>query len=267
MTVATFDELIREMCPDERTVEYGGVTTAVSFGGYCWVNDYCHGNLYVRPDLSGDRKLRSHTPFEWEEFFAKLRALEMAEQYRMAITDESLPAGIEEGARLLVNHDPFFCRQFIIHWLGRIRYNPACPNLREAMLHDLRHEVRGAAAKALGRIKDRRYTHDVVAAMRDDRNECVRYYALEALGLMKDEAALPALREMFEEGRREIYLAHLLRDKDRCLRGQETITDAIGAIKKIGGRSASQILRKAEHDADFWVRWSAGKGVEYSAIG
>ena len=261
MRLETFDSLVRKAAPEVRTVKYNTlVTDATVYRGECFVRT--RENLYVNRISLEPRGL---SDYFYDDFFDNLRSLRNAWLYRMAVTDESLPAGLDDGAHLFLDRYPFFCRQSMIQDIGRIGYMPACPDLREAMLHDLRWEIRGAAAEALGRIGDGNYTADLIEVAREDRNPRVRHDAVDALGYMKDESALPALREMLQEGRRDIYLANLTQDRDRWNNGLDSIRDITRILMRIGGR-AKDILKEFSEDPDFWVRWSVGKGREYSQL-
>jgi HEAT repeat protein len=263
MPVVTFESIVREAAPGERHVLCGSrFTTAFAYGGESFVESHEHGGLYVNERHFGPGEIREYIS---DDFRDKINALEKAWLYGMAITDEGIPACIDECQDLLLDRDPFFCRDFMITYLGKIGYSPACQNLREAMLHDLRWEIRSSSAEALGEIGDKNYTGDLIGVANGNDHPAVSNSALGALGKMKDESALPALREMMRDGKRDFHLGCLTHDHDLMNKGQERIRQISGTLYRIGG-NALHILSEALGDEDFWVRWSAGKGVEYSRL-
>ncbi len=263
MPLATFDSLIRDAMPRERHVTHGCVVTKeFRHNGDCYVLNP-RNRLYVRVG-----SLPPGTVSEYETgidiFWYNWRALRNAPFYRMAITDENLPATVDESTGMLLNHDPFFCREMMIDSLGRIGYYPACPDLREAMLHDLDWQIRGTAAKALGAIGDKGYTKDLIDVALNGSSR-VREDALEGLGNMRDETAVPALRDLMEDEKRNYFMGRFTRDYRRETLAQHRMMQISTALKRIGG-SAMRVLTDARRDENFWIRWAVEKGIEYSVL-
>lgn len=150
-----------------------------------------------------------------------LRAYENAEHYRRAILDENLPL----TGRLLM-----------IESLGKIRYHPACPELREALLHDKEEYIRECSAFCLGEIRDKKYVPDLVCALRKEDNFSALVGIEMSLGDLKDSRALPALRERFEK-----VLWEVNQGNDVGLLELEMI---IGSMMKIGGDLTSDTIDK-----------------------
>jgi len=263
MAIATFDDIVKGSAPEVRMVQCGSlVTEAAVYDGMCFVRNYERGNLFLPVSLLEIADMRE---YHRDDYAERIRALRLAELYKMAITDESLPAGIEENAHLSLFHDPFFCRQFMIMWLGEIGYSPACPDLREALHHDLRWEIRSASAEALGKIGDKGYTGDLVQAAKNDKHANVSGSALKALGAMKDDAALTELGEMVRDGIVDYYRGRFARDRDMVQRGMDRILTVSQTLNKIGEKG-KEMLAGFSGENDFWIRWSIGKGIEYSGI-
>ena len=150
-----------------------------------------------------------------------LRAYENAEHYRRAILDEDLPL----TGRLLM-----------IESLGKIRYHPACPELREALLHDKNEYIRECSAFCLGEIGDRKYVPDLVHALGKEDNFSALFGIEMSLGDLSDSRALPALRERFEK-----VLWEISQGNDIGLLELENI---MGSMMKIGGDLTSDTIDK-----------------------
>ena len=259
MPMTIFDRLVRKAVPKERSVilKNGAFTDAVVHG----YDSYARSNgIYVGTKLLGVAQEYDH----YDNFEDRFASLVNAPFYRMAVIDESIPTGIEEGSHLLLDRNPFFCRQLMIAALGHIGYRPACPELREAMLHDLRPEIRGAAAEALGKIGDHKYTADLIHVMREDKD--TSRAAMKGLGDMKDDSALPALREMFEEARYRIKLAHIAGNGDLFWQEVSKICDLTEILLRIGGNAREFVKHWAKYEFDDWTRRAMKTGSDYSYI-
>ena len=260
MPMTIFDRLVRKAVPKERTVvlENGAFTDAVVHG----YDSYARSNgIYVGTKLLGVAQEYDH----YDNFEDRFASLMNAPFYRMAVLDESIPAGIEEGSHLLLDRNPFFCRQLMIAALGHIGYSPACPELREAMLHDLRPGIRSAAAEALGKIGDRRYTADLIRVMREGKD--ASHEAMTALGDMKDDSALPALREMFEEARCRFDMADMAQDGDLLWEQVNEICKLTEIMIRAGGETERFAENWARYEFRDWVRRPMKSGADYSTIG
>lgn len=204
-------------------------------------------------------------PDNAEMYFDPYLAVQNAEFYRTAILDETLPAGLDESSSMLTDRSPLFCRYFWIVDLGRIRYRPACPELREVMLHDLRPDLRGAAAEALGKIGDKRYTRDLIHVMQEDKK--AGYAALRALGDMQDDSAFPALKERFEEARRRFELAMMAEQGDMLWDQVTEICKMTEIMIRAGGKARQFIDDWGHYEFYDWVRRPMKSGRDYSTIG
>ena len=243
MATATFDDIVREASPRSRTVLCDAlVTDSYVQDGTIYVRNI--EGVFVPGGASGMGNIENYLEETYER---KLMALRNAELYRMAIIDESIPASYGECCDLLLDHDVYFCRQDMIHMLGEIGYDPACPEIREAMLHDLRVEIREAAAEALGKIGDKNYTSDLVQ-LATDESDPVSRTALMALGYMKDESALPILEDMLNEGIRNYYRGCLFDDRDLVWKGMNDVWRMVRVLRKFGGK-ANDIIKKTEKES------------------
>lgn len=241
-----FESFVKQPIPRGRFEEYAAMARNSKFSGRYFVMDpekLEHG--YDYSDL--------------------LQAHRNAELYRTAILDESLPAVMGDASHMLLDHSPFFCRYFWIVDLGRVCYKPACPELREVMLHDLNSELRGAAAKSLGKIGDKRYTSDLISVMREDKKAAGA--ALRALGDMRDDSALPVLREKFEEARRRFDLAGHAQDGDMVWDQVQEICKLTEIMIRAGGDNKRFVDNWGRYEFRDWVRRHMNSGAEYSTIG
>lgn len=191
---------------------------------------------------------------EAPEYYTSImfEAAKNPEIYRKAVTDESLPPTCLdiEGAS-----DKCFGRYVIITALGLIGYERACPDLREAMLHDNNEGIRGESAIALGRIGNMAYTPDIIHAMQDDKSLYTQDECIRSLGSMKDKRALAPLMEYFEDCRARIHFKALTgKDPTHYWDEYHGVETSITSMLKIGGRLADETLKKALNDRNGAVR-------------
>lgn len=193
--------------------------------------------------------------------FDMLKAYENAEFYRKAVLDETIPLWGYNYSLF----DEQFGRVLMIDALGHIKYKPACPELREAMLQDVESEIRETAAKSLGRIREKKYISDFIFTLTHDKNRCVREATIEALGDYKNPRALVPLRDRFEELLFQIRLKkHSTKlpfeGAPEILRyGHEYMEfkTVLNSICKIGGPIAEETLERAIHDSNPHISGSA----------
>jgi hypothetical protein len=262
MAIANFDRIVKEASPEVRTVVDGtAVTDAFIHEGEMYIESDRHGGLYVPSSVAGKGNIRNYFS---DDFGQKIRALMNAEFYRMGIIDENIPVDYGECCQLLLNRDPYFCRLHMIHMLGEIGYDPACPELREAMLHDLRGEIRGKAAETLGTLGDRSYADDLIKIARNQEDP-VSYNALIGLGNMRDESTLPFLKEMLQEAVRIYHLGIFTEDHDLVWKGHHEIVKMTRVLSKFG-KKGYDIIEGFAQDDTFGINFALGKGIEYSQI-
>ena len=180
-----------------------------------------------------------------EETFDLVRAHRDAELYRQGILDETLPV---------------FERCLLIHYLGKIGYKKAAPELREAMMHARESDLRGFALEGLGRLGCREYVPDMIYVLRND--EYVRRDVVRTLGVLKDPRALLPLRETYEE---IIYKIHAAEGQGKEWTDYSSewsnLINVIEAMLRIDGPLAEQSLNEALDDNNIHIHEAAKRGA------
>jgi HEAT repeat protein len=94
-----------------------------------------------------------------------------------------------------------------IHALGFIAEAPLPPDQLRALAEELDHYdpvIRAATARVLGRLRQREAGDRLLGAV-DDSNPAVRQFAVEALGFVREDRALPRVRDLIARaGRRSV---------------------------------------------------------------
>ncbi|HEX9892766.1 MAG TPA: M56 family metallopeptidase [Gemmatimonadales bacterium] len=161
--------------------------------------------------------------------------------------DRSVQAVDRESARLLVgaleDRVPSV-RGAAAEALGSLRDTLAIRALMEVLRRDPDAGVRRAAAWALGEIEDARAIPALADALRSDTDQEVRRNAAWAMGSIEDAAAVPALAEA------------LRRERDVAIR--KTIIEALGSIEDM---SVTAGLTPSLKDADPEIRQAAAEAL------
>jgi HEAT repeat protein len=187
------------------------------------------------------------------------RGFGIAELYRRAVTDESLPVQGDDMEGAL---DWYFGRAAMADLLGRMGYGPAVPDVREAMLHDDSNQMREAAVRSLAALAGRRCVPDVIEVLKGDPSLGVRYEAAEALGDLGDPRALHPLRDMFEGDVVDLRSYAKNGCQGTLPRSFEGLTKVLTAMLMIGGELAERSLREAASDGDMHVMYVAKRSVQ-----
>jgi HEAT repeat protein len=85
-----------------------------------------------------------------------------------------------------------------VHTLGFVAEAPLPPAELQALADELDHYdpiIRAATARVLGRLRQRQAGDRLLAAL-DDSNQTVRQFAVDSLGLVREDRALPRLRDL-----------------------------------------------------------------------
>jgi HEAT repeat protein len=85
-----------------------------------------------------------------------------------------------------------------VHALGFIAEPPLPPDQLRALTEELDHYdpvIRAATARVLGRLRQREAGERLLGAV-DDSSQAVRLFAVEALGLVREDRALPRVRDL-----------------------------------------------------------------------
>ncbi|HID07861.1 MAG TPA: HEAT repeat domain-containing protein [Armatimonadetes bacterium] len=117
----------------------------------------------------------------------------------------------------------------------------AVSGLTRALKHPLQ-SVRNTAARALGRLQDRRAVKGLIKALKDE-NVQVRQSVAQALGRIGDRSAFRHLSQLLHDPNHEVRFS------------------AVMALVSVGGSMAASLLREALHDSDWLIRLTAAQGL------
>ncbi|WP_433926336.1 HEAT repeat domain-containing protein [Sorangium cellulosum] len=175
------------------------------------------------------------------------RSADGSARHRGAVAKEATSVELQELVRDLRTNPNAARRRAAANRLGD--EGAGLPDLLQAVQADAAAEVRGAAATALGKLRQSAAAAALVKILESDRDANVRGSAANALGVIGDRSAVAALVKTLES------------DSDVKVRG--SAAHALGAI---GDKSAVAALVKAlESDSDVKVRGSAAHAL--GAIG
>jgi len=122
-----------------------------------------------------------------------------AEAMRMTLVDESIPLRVDDGMVAYDIYDGGRCMNAVA--LEDLKYWPALPELREAMLHDRNDELRIRCVSTIGVMGERahKYRSDIRQSILDSSNEFFQEEAVKTLGKLDDRESVPILRDLFNE--------------------------------------------------------------------
>ncbi|MEO8070890.1 MAG: HEAT repeat domain-containing protein, partial [Acidobacteriota bacterium] len=165
-----------------------------------------------------------------------------------------------------------------VHALGFIAEAPLPAVQARALAEELDHYdplIRAATARVIGRLRAREGTDKLVIAM-GDSSELVRYYAIESLGLVRDDRALPPLRDAVARGKGAASAAALLslarigsaydrslfreRLTDRNAGVRRAAAEGLGRLRDMESKETLERLLKADPSND--VRLAAAFGLQ-----
>jgi HEAT repeat protein len=144
-----------------------------------------------------------------------------------------------------------------VHALGFIAEPPLPPAQFQALADELDHYdpiIRAATARVLGRLRQRQAGERLLAAL-DDSSQTVRQFAVESLGLVREDRALPRLRDLIAKaGNRNVdglalALARIAAPDDRAY-FRAHLTDrsagarraAVEGVGRIGDRPSLETI-------------------------
>lgn len=139
-----------------------------------------------------------------------------------------------------------------------------------AALNDMYPDVRIAATKALGRLRDASAVEALTDRSRNDPRMDVRIAAIDALGEIGDRSAVPALTNMLTEPRLRASaltaLGKLQAEQTRQVIRQ-CLNDSSVAVREAAARALGMLrvgeetvaLKQLLQDSDWKVRWAAAE--------
>lgn len=130
-----------------------------------------------------------------------------AEQMRWSLLDESIPLKTPRDSFRRVRFGLFDGGRYSNALaLGMLKYTPALPDLREAMLHDLDTTLQYYCVRSLGDMPKESFgfRKDIRQAILDSTDDYFQATAVKVLGALNDEGAVTMLRELFEKLKFEI---------------------------------------------------------------
>lgn len=125
-----------------------------------------------------------------------------AELMRLTLIDESIPLASPK-----VIFDVFDgCRRTNAIALGMLKYHPALPEFREAMIHERDSRLKELCVFAMGEMSNeaQKYKKDIRQCILDSDDGYFQEEAIRALVKLGDREAVPLLRDLFEETRYKI---------------------------------------------------------------
>lgn len=196
--------------------------------------------LGMRRDTFGSQELSYFGPwmYSW--------AYRNAELLRWSVVDESIP--LRDDKRVFKFYDIFDgCRRTNVIALNYLKYWPALPELREAMLHEYDTHMRGLCVDTIGVMGERglQYAKDIrFSITKFDDDHYYQSSAVEALGRLGDIEAVPLLRELYEATRDKIVKLSF----DEAMNVEDEkgtmmlIDDISAALIKLDPESAREVL-------------------------
>lgn len=205
----TEDEYLQEMI--ERTMRVDDHSWYVGkFGDNYYGRYFRHTDvlipLGVRRYVGESREMSYYVPMEFHW------AYKNAEFFRWSLVDESIPLHDRDGNLALNGRNVVFglydgCRQSNAIAIAELKYWPALPELREAMLHEYDSYMRTLCVEAIGVMGKRglKYAKDIRESIRKFNDDPLYIgYAVGALKKLGDKEAVPLIREVYEMTRERI---------------------------------------------------------------
>lgn len=165
-----------------------------------------------------------------------------AEFFRWSLVDESIPLEDNQGTLFFGLFDG--CRRSNAIAVEFLRYWPALPELREAMLHEHDCHLRHLCVEAIGSMGEHAtgYARDVGESIRKFNDPWYQGAAVKTLGKIGDKTCVPLLRELFEEVRARIDALSFNEVMDREDQSIDLIGDITGAIIRLDPAVGREIL-------------------------
>lgn len=197
-----------------------------------------------------------------------------AEFMRWSVVDESIPLHDRDGVLSLNGESSVFCiydgcRQSNVTALTGLRYWPALPEFREAMLHERDRYMRSLCVEAIGSMGKRAliYAKDIRESIRKFSNEPLYLvYAIEALAKLDDKSAASMLRELYEETRARISRLTFDEAMEKVRDWIYLIEDIVSAIIRLDPDSARDILAMELTDPNSHVRHFVKSAFMFSPL-
>ena len=177
-------------------------------------------------------------------------AYKNAEFFRWSLVDESIPLHDRDGALSLKGQKTVYCiydgcRQSNAIALLELRYWPALPELREAMLHERDSYMRALCVETIGVMGERGlvYAKDIRESIRKFNDD--QYFigeAVKALGILGDKDGVALLLELYEETRARIDRLTFDEAMDKERWSIYLIGDIAEALIKLDPQTAHDIL-------------------------
>jgi len=215
-------------------------------GGY-----YGH---YLRTDVIVPLGMRQYTGDSRElSYFGPVMyywAYKNADFFQWSLVDESIPLHDRDRTLSLNGKGSTFglfdgCRQTNVIALWYLKYWPALPELREAMLHERDSYMRTLCVEAISVMGERgsMYAKDIQESIRKFNDD--QYFigeAVKALAKLGDASAVPLIQELYEEARARIDRLSFdeAMDKERWF--IYLIGDITEALIKLNPQAARDIL-------------------------
>lgn len=192
LTGYRFDDLTKHL------VEFSSRTSHAQFGQIYFKEH--HGVL--QPFGSGKHSWQREPMTCWEPL-SYYWIYRNAEFMRMTLVDESIPLKSEQKVFGIFDG----CRISNALALGMIRYWPALPEIREAMLHDPDRDLCIQCIESIGLIgpRARSLAKDIRKVVIENHDSYFRATSVEALAELRDPESVPFLRELYEETRSLIH--------------------------------------------------------------
>lgn len=233
-----------------------------------WDNDR-HSSVKVG-DQYYSKNLGFLTPLHYERWGRSYREIsyhyvEMfywiyknAEAMRMTLVDESIPLRVSDNIYAYEIYDGG--RVMNASALEDLRYWPALPELREAMLHDKDSELRRYCVAAIGAMGKRAYKYrkDICQSILATNDEFYQEEAVKTLGKLNDKESVPLLCDLFHETCHRInhipFKEMLKVEQSGLLRLIETIIRTVFLFDQEAARELLAIGLSSDHPCIY--HWS-----------
>lgn len=180
-------------------------------------------------------------------------AYQNAEFMRWTVVDESIP--LKDNKRIFGLFDG--CRRTNVMALCYLKYWPALPELREAMLHERDSYMRLLCVETIGVTGKYGlpFAEDIRCSIKKFHNDpCYLGYAVKALSQLGDINSAPLIRELYEQTRARIDRLTFDEAMEKEISWIYLIDDITLALIKLDPESARDILAMELADPNSHVR-------------